>query len=189
MRALSIFALAAVMGAGAAQAQQLDRDSQQLELRGDAPVACVANSARATNQVNATFQNTGPSSGVVVFPTLVDQSTAAARASSIALSLVIVCNSSHQVSLRSSNGGLRREGSNPGRNATGGFSEFQTYGVSFEWQGKTTAIGSGLTSATLSHGSPAKGDMLINLAVPPGGQPLVAGTYTDTVVVEIRPAN
>lgn len=189
MRAPVLFAFAVLMGASSAQAQRLDQGSQQLELFGNAPVACVANSARANNQVNATFQSNGPSSGVVIFPILVDQSTATARASSIALQLAVICNSSHHVTLRSTNGGLRREGSNPGRNATGGFGEFVTYGVSFEWQGKTSSIGSGLTSATLAQDTPAKGDMQITLAVPPGRQPLVAGTYTDSVVVEIRPAN
>jgi len=189
MRALPIFLFAALMGTGTAQAQQLDSASQKLEMLGDAPVGCVANSARATSQVNATFQSNGPSGGVVVFPALVDQTTATARASSIALALPVVCNTSHRVTLRSSNGGLLREGANPGRNATGGFSEFQAYDVSVEWQGQSASIGGASASASLAQGQPAKGDMRIDIAVPQGTRPLVAGTYTDSVVVEIRPAN
>lgn len=189
MRALPIFLLAASLGAGAAQAQQLDRASQKLELFGDAPVACVANEARVTSSANATFQSNGPSGGVVVFPALVDQATATARASSIGLALPVVCNASHRVTLRSANGGLRREGANPGSNAGGGFAEFQTYGVSVQWQGLSASVGGINTSADLAQAQPAKGDMLIDIAVPQGTQPLVAGTYTDSVVVEIRPAN
>ncbi|MBX9644491.1 MAG: hypothetical protein K2W91_10380 [Novosphingobium sp.] len=188
MRALSIFALAAVVGATGAQAQQLDRASQKLELFGDAPVGCVANAARVTSQANATFQSNGPSGGVVVFPALVDSVTATSRASSIALALPVVCNASHRVTLRSANGGLLREGANLGRNS-GGFAEFQTYGVSVQWQGQTASVGGGGNSATLAQGQPAKGEMLVDIAVPQGTQPLVAGTYTDSVVVEIRPAN
>ena len=189
MRALPLIALAALAGASAAQAQQPDRSSQKLEVLGDAPAACVANAATATNQVNAMFQSNGPTGGVVVFPTLVDQTTATARASSIALSLPVVCNTSHRITLRSANGGLQREGSSAGGNSAGGFREFQSYDVSLEWQGQTAAIGAGSNSAALAQGQPAKGDMRIDIAVPQGTRPLVAGTYTDSVVVEIRPAN
>lgn len=190
MRALPIFLLAASLGAHAAQAQQLDRSSQQLELFGDAPVACVANSARVTSATNATFQSTGPSGGSVVFPLLVDTTTATARASSIGLALPVICNSSHRVTLRSENGGLLRQGGSRTGNANRGFTEFQAYGVSVQWQGQSASVGNGgSNSAALAQSQPAKGDVQLEIAVPQGTQPLVLGTYTDTVVVEIRPAN
>ena len=181
--------LSGAMGATGAQAQALDRADQRIELQGDAPAGCIANAARASNQRNATYQDNGPTGGVVVFPNLVDETTAATRESSIELAVPVVCNTSHQITVRSYNGGLVRQGANAARSGSGGFSEVQTYAVGLQWQQQTVTLGGQTASAAISYNQPAKGDLVVNIAVPRGTQPLVAGTYTDAVVVEIRPAN
>lgn len=188
---LTIFAaaLAGAAGVTGAQAQVIDRASQRLEMRGDAPAGCVANAARASNQRNATYQDNGPTGGVVVFPNLVDETTAGTRESSIELSVPVVCNISHQITVRSYNGGLVRLGANAARSGSGGFSEVQTYDVGLQWQQQTVRLGGQTASAVISSNQPAKGDLIVDIAVPRGTNPLVAGTYTDAVVVEIRPAN
>lgn len=189
MRALPITILAALAFAGSAQAQELDRASQQVVMRGDAPVACVANSARAGNASNAVWQDQGPNGGQVVITSLVDETTAAARPSAIQLSLPVVCNSSHRITLRSANGGLLRQGAMGNRNRPGGFSEFQAYDVAMQWQQQVVRLGGGTATASLAFAQPAKGDLVVDISVPRGTTPLVAGTYSDAVVVEIRPAN
>ena len=158
-------------------------------MRGDAPVGCIANAARASNQRNATYQDNGPTGGVVVFPNLVDETTAATRESSIELAVPVICNTSHQITVRSYNGGLVRLGANAARSGSGGFSEVQTYDVGLQWQQQTVRLGGQTPSAVISYNQPAKGDLIVDIAVPRGANPLVAGTYTDAVVVEIRPAN
>ena len=189
MRMLPCLMLAAVLGAVPAQAQDLSHASQRLELFGDAPVGCVANGARATGQRNATYQDNGPSGGVVVFPQLVDGTTAMARASAIELAVPVVCNASHRVTVRSYNGGLLRQGAQGTGRSSGGFSEFQAYQVDVQWQGQIVQLGGQSGSASIAWAQPAKGDLTVAISVPQGTAPLIAGTYTDAVVVEILPAN
>ena len=181
--------LAFAVSATGAQAQEIDRADQRLEVRGDAPAGCVANAARASKEQGATYQDNGPTGGVVVFPNLVDQSTATTRESSIELALPVVCNTSHRITVRSYNGGLVRLGANAARSGSGGFSEVQTYDVALQWQQQSVQLGGQIGSAAISYNQPAKGDLIVDIAVPRGTQPLVAGTYSDAVVVEIRPAN
>lgn len=193
MRAFTVTILAAALtgavGATGAQAQDLSRATQRLEMQGDAPVGCVANGARASNQRNATYQDNGPTGGVVVFPNLVDETTAATRESSIELAVAVVCNTSHNITVRSFNGGLVRLGAIAARSGSGGFSEVQTYAVGLQWQQQTVKLDGATASAAIFYNQPAKGDLIVDIAVPRGTNPLVAGTYTDAVVVEIRPAN
>ncbi len=181
-------ALALAFSASGALAQDVTHATQRLELHGDAPVGCVANSAHASKQVGTLYQDNGPTGGVVTFPNLVDETTAAARASSIELALPVVCNTSHLITVRSYNGALVRQGAG-GANSAGGFSESQTYAVGLQWQELTAQLSAGTTNASIAYGQPAKGDLIVDIAVPRGTQPLVAGTYTDAVVVEIRPTN
>lgn len=177
------------LSATGAQAQEINRADQRLEMQGDAPAGCVANAARASNQINATYQDNGPTGGVVVFPILVDESTATTRASSIQLAVPVVCNTSHQITVRSYNGALVRLGANAARSGSGGFSETQSYDVGLQWQQQTARLGGLTASAAIFYNQPAKGDLIVDIAIPRGTNPLVAGTYSDAVVVEIRPAN
>jgi len=182
-------ALVLAFSASGAMAQDVTHATQRLELHGDAPAGCVANSARASKQVGTLYQDNGPTGGVVTFPNLVDETTAAARASSIELALPVVCNTSHLITVRSYNGALVRLGANAARGGSGGFSEMQTYDVGLQWQQRTVQLGTQTASAAISYNQPAKGDLIVDIAVPRGTNPLVAGTYTDAVVVEIRPSN
>ena len=86
------------------------------------------------------------------------------------------------------NGALVRQGAG-GANSAGGFSESQAYNVDLQWQNLTAQLGGASSNAAIAYGQPAKGDLIVDIAVPRGTQPLVAGTYTDAVVVEIRPTN
>ena len=193
MRAFVIPIVAATLGLGlcatTAQAQEISRASKRVEMLGVAPAGCVANSATASKQQGATYQDNGPSGGVVVIPVLVDENTAVARESSIELALPVVCNTAHRITVRRTNGGLVRVGSTGARNASGGFAESQAYNVALQWQQQTVQLGGATTTGALSYDQPAKGDIIVDIAVPRGTQPLVAGTYRDDVVVEIRPTN
>ncbi len=181
-------AVALAFSATGAMAQDTTHATQRLELHGDAPAGCVANSARASKQIGTTYQDNGPTGGVVTFPLLVDESTATARASSIELAVPVVCNTSHVITVRSYNGAFIRVGAG-GANSTGGFSESLGYDVGLQWQDLTAQLTPSSTNAAIAYGQPAKGDLIVDIAVPRGTRPLVAGTYTDAVVVEIRPTN
>ena len=186
MRKLPILIAAALALPAAAQSQEVTRGTQRLELTARAPVACVISPATVSSAANASYSNTGASSGQVSITELVDGSTAAPRASSIELNLPVVCNASHRVQLRSTNGGLQRAGAS-GR--SGAFREFLTYQVGLDWAGQSVQLDTASRSANINSGQPGKGEMIIRIVTPAGGSPLVAGQYSDSIVVEVQPAN
>lgn len=186
MRALPILFAIALVAPANAQAQDLTHATQRLELAATAPVACVINAPSVANQSNASYSATGASSGQVNITELVDADSATSRASSIELNLPVVCNASHRVMVRSTNGGLVRAGAT-GR--SGAFQESLTYTVDIDWSGQTLQLLTSRTDANLDVAHPGKGDMLIRIATPAGGGPLVAGQYSDSIVVEVQPAS
>ncbi|WP_067732982.1 hypothetical protein [Novosphingobium naphthalenivorans] len=176
-------------GAVRAQDQGAAPDQQPLYLYGDAPAACVINQPRATNAQNATFAAGSVGSGQITITQLVDNQTAMARPTSIELDFPVVCNSSHSVVVRSNNGGLLRSGAQAGSTAGGGFSEFLPYQVAIDWAGMNLVRQSDAGTASIASSDPARGDMAIRISTPAGGGPLVAGEYSDAIVVELVPAN
>jgi len=188
MRKLPYLIAAALVLPTAAQAQELDRASQRLELAGNAPVACVINSPSVGTQTNTSFISTSASSGQVNITEFVDPTNATSRASSIELNLPMVCNASHSVRVSSANGGLLRAGA-VSRTATGGFSEFLAYNVGLDWAGRSVDLLTTNNTANIDAADPGKGEMTIRIATPAGTGPLVAGQYSDSIVVEVQPAS
>ena len=189
MRARYAFVLAALLaGSAPATAQVTDTASQRLELLGNAPAACVISTASAANGSNASFTATGASSARVNITQLVDSQNATSLASSIELSVPVICNASHRVVVRSTNGGLARAGGNQ-RGTGGAFSEFLTYRFGLGWAGQVLDRGSDTGEVTLDAGQAAKGDVRLRIVTPAGSGPLVAGQYNDSIVIEFQAAN
>lgn len=187
MRKLPILIAAALALPAGAQAQELTRASQRLELAGVAPVACVISPPTVGSQSNASFSTTGASSGQVSITEFVDGQNASSRASSIELNLPLVCNASHRVRVSSTNGGMRRAGSTGA--GQGGFAEYLAYTVGIDWSGQSVQLLTSNNNANIDMGQPGKGQMTIRIATPAGGGPLVAGQYSDSIVVEVQPAS
>ena len=188
MRKLPTLIAAALALPAAAQAQELDRASQRLELAANAPVACVISSPSVGIQANASFISTSASSGQVNITEFVDPANATPRASSIELNLPMLCNASHSVRVSSANGGLLRAGA-VGRGATGDFAEFLPYNVGVDWAGRSVNLLTTNNTANIDASDPGKGEMTIRIATPAGSGPLIAGQYTDSIVVEVQPTN
>lgn len=188
MRKLPILIAAALALPAAAQAQELTRATQRLELAAVAPVACVISSPTVTSQSNASFASTSASSGQVSITELVDGQNATSRPSSIELSLPVVCNASHRVRVSSANGGLLRAGGSAVARP-GGFQEYLTYNVGIDWAGQSAVLETSRRDTSIDSNQPGKGDMVIRIATPAGSGPLVAGQYSDSIVVEVQPAS
>ena len=191
MRAAKYLAAATFAMAGfPAAAQVVDTASQRLELAGDAPPACALDAPSVTGAVNARFSASSTSTGQIAITELVDPQTANSRAASINLSFPAVCNASHRVSVRSGNGGLLRAGGNPANRAGGGnFGEFLTYAVGLEWAGATLSRDSDAGTLQVDAGRPATGEIVVKVNTPGDGGPLIAGQYSDSIVVEVQTAN
>ena len=177
----------------AAQAQTVnpnDTGQGRLEIAGRAPPACVLNAPTASNAQNATFSSTGATSGEIRITEFGDPQTAQPRGATINLALPVICNAAHKLTITSTNGGLLRDGGNArNRQSPTGFGEFVGYQISATWAGQNastlTTTNSVLAIASADGGA---GDMGLTIAVPPGGGPLVAGRYADTVTVQFEAA-
>lgn len=178
---------AAFLGSGSAQAQETNRVSRQLELNATAASGCVVRTPRALASSNAAFSATGDTGGRVVLTRLVDPDTALPRASSVELAIPATCNASHRITAVSAKGGLGRIG------ATGpsaqGFAELLPYALRVVWAGTQTERASNSGSLALAIPNGATGDIALRLSTPDGGTPLVAGSYDDTIVIQLQPTD
>lgn len=180
--------LAALMAAPAAAQTATSTAQQRLELIGTAPAACVINAPRVGNAVNATYTATGNNAGLIDLTQFVDLQTALVRPSSIQLSLPVICNGAHRVAVYSANGGLSR-GGGANQGASGPFAQFVSYDLGIDWAGRTLNRVSDQGVADIVSDQPGSGEFVIRVATADRGTPLVAGQYSDSIVIEFQPAN
>lgn len=179
LAAAPVFALAAPLGGS---------DAGRLDLSGDAPSACVISAPQAQAGANAAFQAIDGASARVRIVDLVDPMTAQPRAASINLAFPVICNGAHRLTVRTADGAMVRAG-DPDPQAPG-FRDRLAYEVSAAWAG-LSASGSSttLTPVDLSLGNGAAGVLSLAVDIAPGGQPLIAGAYSDSLIVELQAAN
>jgi len=160
----------------------------RLDIVGEAPNACVISSAGSAAGANAVFRSLAAGAAEIRITEIIDPQTSTARPSSINVLLPIICNSAHRLVLSSGNGGLLRDGGStqPG---PGGFREFVPYQVSAVWSGQSVTSASDQGPVVINVLDGAAGDASVTIDVPGGGAPLVAGGYSDAVVIELRVEN
>lgn len=188
MHAISLAGALALIAALPTAAQTGDTAHGRIELAGRTPPACVIRTARAGNASNASFVGAGPSSGEIRIAELVDPQTAQPRAAQMVIELPVVCNAAHRLTLTSANGGLLRDGGNPGnRQTAAGFADLLGYQLDANWDNRVLTLNAAASPlATLDVPDGMAGDLSLRLSIPAGGGPLVAGRYSDTVVIELH---
>lgn len=183
-RPLSLAAALAVVAIGSpAMAQVIDTAGQRLDIAGTAPAACVINAPTASNARNATFSVSGNSTVRVDYGVLVDQNTALTQASAIDIRLPMVCNAPGRIVVRSENRGLRPAGNQRG---SGGFIDVVDIDVGVRWLGQSASLTTMQGGGMLENSQPARGDLEVALNTRAGQGPLVAGNYSDTIVIEFQ---
>lgn len=186
----NLVVLSAVLATGLASpiaAQEINTSDQRLEMIGEAPAACVLGQPSVRNAVNANFALNDAASGTIGIAEFVNMMTAETVASSIDLEFPVTCNAAHNVTLRSTNGGMLRSGAvaQVARAGTG-FREFVAYDLGLAWAGQQLEIVSEANGAQIDAGKPAKGDLVLRVATPAGAGPLVAGQYSDAIIIEFN---
>ena len=169
-------------------AQTPETGQGRLEIVGEAPGACVVRGPSTANTSNATYVTTGLSSGEVRINQMVD-SNSVARAASADLELTVVCNSPHQLVVRSENGGLLRRGAIAGSAQGGPFAEFLPYRFRATWLGQENGASSNAGGPlVMSSNRSGAGELSLAVTVPAGSR-LAQGDYRDAVILEFRAAN
>lgn len=186
MRA-SIIAAAVVWGvASAASAQDGQTARNDIEIVAEAPGACLITAGPTASGQNATFTS-GTTGGEMQILQLVDPLTAEVMPTAISLALPVICNASHSVLVRTTRGGLTRDGA-PAQTAPG-FRDQVPYQLAIDWAGATSSQTSASPGVAIDQPGAAAGNLQLNITIPEGGAPLVAGAYSDQVVIELRVAS
>jgi hypothetical protein len=118
--------------------------------------------------------------------TLADPNTATANAATLNLGITAVCNQWHTIVLESARGGLQP--SPAPASVPNGFAARVDYTASAGWTGPqvtlTTAGSPGATATTTVNG-PQSGSLNVSITIPRGSTALIAGSYTDTLTLEL----
>ncbi len=182
-------ALGAALIAAPAFAQDMmtpERIDRDIAFEGTAQRACLVTPASSVREVNATLQ---PSDGgrlnVELTPQgFIDPQTGIARTTEIALSLPVTCNAPHRIRVSSTRGALLREGMDT---ESGDFRSRLDFRVNLEFAGQAAAFDTtSSASAEVNLSEAATGNAVVTISIPGGGTPLVAGAYSDTLIVEIE---
>lgn len=187
---LSLLAAVAVPAAAlpaVALAQQApDRLSGRIDLVGEAPNACVLSAPNSSASANAVLQQTGGRTTQVTFTTLVDPATLQAVDATINLDFPLVCNGAHRLTVTTARSGLRLESPAP---PAQGFSDVVNYEVEAAWAGQTNrGLSSSTTPVEIDSSDGAAGVVSLNIQIRGGGDRLIAGPYSDTLILELQPA-
>lgn len=168
-----------LLAPGAAAA---DIPSQPLQVNADVPVRCKLSTPSAGMSLNTSFSPNG-NGGDIALTQLVDPNTSMTQAAEGSVLVPITCTGAHTLTV-TSRGGL----TNQNATAAGGFATHVNYALTASWGGTTETSETSGSALTLdvSQGGPQTGNLTIAVSLPPGRGPLVAGTYTDEIVIQLN---
>lgn len=158
--------------------------SGRLDVVGDAPNACVLKAPLVGDAVNATLVSSDTRTTRIQLTQFVDPVSAVPLAASINLSFPLVCNGAHEVTLTATNGALLLEGP---QTSAPGFRTRLAYVVQADWAGLHASNDSS-TPIALDSQNGAAGLISVILTIPAGGDPMIAGAYSDAITIELKPA-
>ena len=181
-------AFAILMLATAGLAAQTPQTGQgRLEIVGEAPGACVVRGPATATATNASYSSTGPSGGQLRITEMVSSPQSLSRGATADLALTVVCNSPHQLVLRSENGGMLRSGGRA--DAPGPFAEFLPYQFRANWLGRdASSTSNGPGPLVMQSNQGGAGQLSLGVVVPEGVR-LAGGDYRDAVILEFRAAD
>jgi hypothetical protein len=180
-------AFAMLMLAPVSLAAQTPQTGQgRLEIVGEAPGACVMRGPATATATNASYASTGPSAGQLRITQMVGAQSQS-RGVTADLALTVVCNSPHQLVLRSENGGMLRNGGRVGA-MSGPFAEFLPYEFRANWLGRdASSISNGPGPLVMQSNQGGAGQLSLGVVLPEGVR-LAGGDYRDSVILEFRAA-
>jgi hypothetical protein len=178
-----------MLATGSAASAELPLAQSRVEIVGEAMPACVLRGDGKAQGSNMSFQTSGASAGEIRIQQLVDPTNSVPRAANVNLRLPIICNGPHKLVLRSGRGGLARDGAQNGVSA-GPFREQLPYELSAVWDGREyRQLSNTGNDFVIDSGNGRAEDLALSIHVRGGGAPLVSGSYSDTITVQLQAAN
>jgi len=178
----------AVLPATALAQSQPQPVTAHLDLIGEAPAACLMKPPAGTSGTNASFDPVSSGTGRIRIDQLASLNDATPLAAAIQVALPVICNAPHRIILRSGNGGLRREGAAVASVAP--FRQLLPYRLGIRWgSDQTDRNTDDGTPIVIDASGPRSGELAVLFTLASGGAPLVAGNYTDEIVLEVQVAD
>ncbi|MBB4839236.1 hypothetical protein HNP52_002305 [Sphingomonas kyeonggiensis] len=188
MKRILIPVALAMLPAAALAQNQPQPVTGHLDIIGEAPAACLMKSPAGTSGTNASFDPVSSGTGRIRIDQLASLNDATPLAAAIRVELPVICNAPHRIVLRSGNGGLRRDGAAVASVAP--FRQLLPYRLGVRWGADQAERGTDDgTPITIDASSARSGDLAVLFTLASGGAPLVAGNYTDEIVLEIQVAD
>ncbi len=179
---LTIGLLACWTDVAAAQTTELTTPVQA-SFHGTAPAGCRISTGSAPTSENVQIGALSAGSAAIAINQMVDEG-AAPLGATVVLVLPAVCNQAHTLNLSSLNGGLLGDG--PA--GVGAFRSLLPYSVTVAWAGGEQLLLTSDQTLSVVFGDAAAGVVTVTIQIPQGGAPLVAGAYTDEIVLELGAA-
>jgi hypothetical protein len=178
---------AALLGPSLAMAQDVSVETSQgrTQFIGTAPLACLLSTPVGNQISGATLTTTGASAQLTFSSdTLIDPQTAVARPFTMSLAVPVLCNAAHSVIIRSLRGGMAPQS---GTTQVNGFSSRIDLDVSASWAGTNVQGSTNGNPLSLSINvlDAASGNVEVTLRGVGGTNPLVAGRYSDGIVIDL----
>ncbi len=169
-----------------------DGGGSNLSVGGHSDPTCAFESAPAlVNATNMSLNSATASSGQISINELVDQNTSTLNVASIELEISGLCNQAHTLSLKTTSGGLVPQ---EAKSVAGGpFILHVNYRATVQWGNQTAVLETNSTPGAKSASGviPGANQGVLNLTLDIDNTtndmnvPLVEGTYSDTLVVQI----
>lgn len=173
------FALFATVFASTSEADHEAR----IEFKAEAAEACAYSLSETTEQSRAIVKETG--GGLIVeLGEVADPSTVRARAVQFSLTLQATCSFEHSLSVRSQNGGLTHET----ETAANGFTDRIDFYLGVGWAARENSF---VTNGALDHAlridvaGANSGDLELSFSTILGEAPLLAGNFSDIIIIEM----
>jgi Spore Coat Protein U domain len=173
---------------GRAQTVNESLASAATEFRGEAPGVCVIRgAARLVSSNNASLETSQLNAAAIRVTSLVAaDGSGQPNAADLTLSIPVICTVTHDVTISSIGAGMTRDGGTVG--AGSGFRTLLDYQVQTSWAGQTLAASASALPSVVTAPDAASGDLQVTVSILQGGQPLVAGTYSDTLTILLTPS-
>jgi len=176
--------------------------SNGVAISGTSTPTCTLNSGVQSAATNATY-TPGAGASTLAVTTLASATDATLQTTSATVTFVGMCNYAHNVGLMSANSGLQNAStSNDPLATSGSFIKKIGYTASYQWAGHsstgsetltfTNDVGTGSSAAatvtkgaTFAVSGANRGNLVLQFDIAGLATPVVAGTYTDTLTVQI----
>lgn len=164
-----------------------DSASARITMTGIAKSVCRLPSPSASNMNNASFDGTK-----IFIAELLDEETATVKASEVAITFPgVLCNYNAYLTLTSTNRGMiRTAGTDAALTGSGTFLDRLHYQIAVTWGSvkmnnfDTELLGADGKIVAQAGGANAS-DLYMKISMPKGNTPVLAGTYTDNVDINL----